>query len=165
MVPEVKKLGAMKNRTESKLRTGTYNRYYEALCDLRNNPRTYAQQEWCNRHGIGHSVPRALIQLGLASRENNRLYLLRERITDGMIQDIIRKKRDFDNLRHSKHGVARVIPTTLFSTPEKVEDAPTPTEAVPNVNTPTPTIGTSTVTVNMPSRSVSVFWGLLKFSV
>lgn len=155
----------MKNRTESKPRTGTYNRYHEALCDLRNNPGAYAQQEWCNRHGIGHSVPRALIQLGLASRENNRLYLLRERITDVMIQDIIRKKRDFDNLRHSKHGVVRIVPTTLFSDPEKVQDAPTSTEKAPNVNTPTPPMGTSTVTVNMPSRSVSVFWGLLKFSV
>jgi|JI10StandDraft_1071094.scaffolds.fasta_scaffold249259_5 hypothetical protein len=165
MVPAIPKLGAMINRTESKPRSGTYNRYHEALCDLRNNPGVYAQQEWCNRHGIGHSVPRALIQLGLASRVNNRLHLLRERITDGMIQDIIRQKRTFDNLRHAKHGVARVRPTTLFSAPEKVEDAPPPTEVVPNGNTPTQPVGTATVTVNMPARSVSVFWGLLKFNV
>jgi len=44
-----------------------------------------------------------MIRLGYAKRVSGKLHLLRERITDAMIAEIISKKREFDNLRHDKH--------------------------------------------------------------
>jgi hypothetical protein len=89
---------------KSRPKSGAVQRYHDALVDLRNKPGVYAQQEWCEKHRIGHSAPRAMIRLGYANRVNGKLHLLRERITDQMVMEIIAKKREFDNLRHEKHG-------------------------------------------------------------
>lgn len=87
----------------SRIRTGTQKRYYDALCDLRDNPGVYNSHEWCTKHGIGHSAPRAMKRIGHVQSINSKLHLMRERITDNMINEILIKKREFDNLRHDKH--------------------------------------------------------------
>ena len=105
---------------KSRPKSGAVQRYHDALVDLRNNPGTYAQQQWCKKHGIGHSAPRAMIRLGYASRVNGKLHLLRERITDQMVIEIIAKKREFDNLRHEKHASQTLPSIDMFVQEVKV---------------------------------------------
>jgi hypothetical protein len=126
----------MRNRTVSKPKSGAVQRYHDALIDLRANPGKYRQQEWCRKNNVGHSLPRAMVRLGYASVINGRLHLLRERITDAMIAELVAKKRSFDNLRHPKHEATKPMPLPLFEESKSANDSPViepPVQPLPQV--------------------------------